>query len=151
MVIRVIGVLLLVVVVALIVAVAYRFVMFRGSGSPIVFTTSRPGAAARWQHGILRYTEDSALIIKLFSIRPAADVSLPRASIVLDVARMPSTETERELVEPDEVILPFSATDGRGHPISGSLALSNHSHAALRSWVEACSTQQIKGRRARFS
>ncbi|WP_333618231.1 DUF2550 family protein [Dietzia sp.] len=151
MVTRVLIAVVLVVVVALLVAVAYRFLMFRGSGAPIVMSTpARAGAPDRWRHGILRYTEDTAMIVKLFSLRPTSDLVLRRQSIVLDVARKPGTEGELAFVDPDEVIVPFTATDLRGRPVAGSLALSNQSHAAMRSWVEACSSQQIKGRRARF-
>lgn len=141
------------IVLALVVATAaaYRFFVFRGSGVPIVFRMcgkdSQPGP---WSHGIMRFTEESGQLVKLFSIRPRFDVELDRASIQLDAARKPQTTGELTVLDPGELIVSFDAHDRRGRKVSGDFGLDTHTHAAMRSWVEACSIQSVKRRRARF-
>ena len=141
------------IVLALLIAVAavYRFFVFRGSGMPIVFRMcGRQGQLGQWSHGIMRFTEDSGQLVKLFSIRPRFDVELDRASIHLDASRKPQTSGELAVLEPGELVVSFEADDRRGRKVSGDFGLDTQTHAAMRSWVEACSIQSVKRRRARF-
>ena len=129
----------------------YRFCVFRGSGMPIVFRLhSREGQPGVWRHGIMRFTEDSGQLVKLFSIRPRYDVELDRASINLGASRTPQTSGELTVLEPRELVVSFEADDVKGRKVSGDFGLDTQTHAAMRSWVEACSIQSVKRRRARF-
>lgn len=142
---------LIILVLIVLAAAIYRFFVFRGSGMPIVFRLKgREGQPGIWRHGIMRFTEDSGQLVKLFSIRPRYDVELDRASIHLDASRMPKSSGELAVLDPGELVVSFEADDCSGRKVSGDFGLDTQTHAAMRSWVEACSIQSVKRRRARF-
>lgn len=125
--------------------VVYRFCTLRGSGTPVVIRTSlREDITAPWGHGVMRFTETHAELFRLASLRVSRDMELRRASFELGSGRSPVTPQERAVLDPGEQIFPFTACDSRGRTIYGEFGMDTRTHAALLSWVEACSTGAVR-------
>lgn len=128
------------------VVLLYRFIAVRGTGTPVILRTGiHSGQFGPWNHGILRYTERNVRLYRLFSLRPTYDMLFDRASIELGQGRTPESAQERSVLDPGEQIIPFTAQDNKGRTIYGEFGLDTRTHAGMRSWVEACSTNAIRG------
>lgn len=138
----VLGVCLLVVAV-----LVYRCLALRGTGTPVLLRTGTDAdRIGQWNHGVLRYTERSARLYRLVSIRLSHDLLLDRASIELGQGRAPESPHEKSVLDPNEQIIPFTAQDDKGRTIYGEFGLDMPTHAGMRSWVEACSTNAVRSR-----
>lgn len=125
--------------------VAYRFFTIRGSGTPVVVKTSLlKDANVAWGHGIMRFTESHAELFRLASLRVTRDLELSRPSFELGPGRSPVTPQECAVLDPGELIVPFTACDSRGRTIYGEFGMDTRTHAALLSWIEACSIGALR-------
>ena len=125
-------------------AVLFRLVVVRGNGSAALMRSEDSG---KWRYGSLHYSSSALGYYRLLSLRPSADVIMPRALITLGGWRRPS-EDELDVLDPDEIILPVAGPDQHGHELDFDLCLGRREATALLSWVEARSTEDVRVRRS---
>ena len=125
--------------VSVVAALSYRFVAVRGHATPVL--ARRPDG--EWRYGALRYAAGEAMFYRLVSVRPGADLKIQRRTITLGERRQPSG-AELDLAEQGEIIVPIHGLDRRGGPVEMELCLDPRALTALLSWVEACSTEDVR-------
>lgn len=130
---------LLLALVSVVAALSYRFVAVRGHATPVL--ARRPDG--EWRYGAMRYAAGEAMFYRLVSIRPGADLRIQRRTITLGDRRSPSG-AELDLAEQGEIIVPMRGLDRRGGTVEMELCLDAQALTALLSWVEACSTEDVR-------
>lgn len=136
----VLGVVILLVLLPVVAAVLYRLVFIRRNSTSVL---SRRSGEDVWRYGAVRYTDAEMAFYRLLSVRFRPDVWLDRRTLELGKRRHPSG-TELDIAEEDELIVPFSGHDRRGNSIEGQLCLGPAELTGMLSWIEACSTEQIR-------
>ena len=136
----VVGIALLLALLPVVAAVVYRLVMVRGNSTPALL---RIGSDPAWRYGALRYSETEASFYRLVSLRFGPDLRIERRSVILGPRRQPTGE-ELDVAEDGEMIAPFTGRRRGGEPVEGALCLGPPALTALLSWIEACSTEQVR-------
>lgn len=141
----ILGVVILLVLAPVVAAVVYRLVFIRHNSTSVL---TRESGDKAWRYGAVRYSDTDVSFYRLFSVRFRPDVRLDRRTLTLGRRRQP-TGPELDVAEDGEVIVPFSGSDRRGRTVEGEICLGPSELTGLLSWVEACSTDQIRPRRRR--
>ena len=124
-------------------ALAYRFRAVRGHSTPLLLSHRSGRRAGVWRYGAMRYTGDEAMFYRLVSLRPGADLRIVRRTITPGERRPPSGR-ELDLAEDGEVVVPVTGATPAGEPVDVELCLVPDALTALLSWVEACSTDDVR-------
>lgn len=141
----VLGVVILLVLVPVVAAVAYRLVVVRRDATSILV---RKSGEDTWRYGAVRYSDTDIGFYRLLSLRFGADERLDRRTLELGPRRQP-TGAELDVAEEGEVIVPFKGRDRRDRPIAGEVCLGPSELTGLSAWIEACSADHIRPRRRR--
>ena len=126
-------------------AVVYRLVIVRRDSTSVLF---RRSGERSWGYGAIRYSDTDLAFYRLVSVRFTADTRLERRSLNLGPQRQP-TGDELDVAEEDESIVGFSGHDRRNRIVEGEFCLGPSELTGLRSWVEACSVEQVRPPRRR--
>lgn len=141
----VLGAIVVLVLVPVVAAVVYRLVVIRRNSTSILV---RRAGHRNWRYGAIRYSDTDLAFYRLVSVRFDADTRLDRRTLILGPERQP-TGVELDVAEVGESIVSYSGHDRRGRAVEGELCLGASELTALRAWIEACSTEQVRPRHRR--
>ncbi|WP_295624947.1 DUF2550 domain-containing protein [uncultured Corynebacterium sp.] len=110
----------------------WRFTKLRSKGTAVVIRPIPAEDGAAWRHGVMKYTDAGALVYKLRSLRPAADLKFPRNDVEILSRRDPSS-VEAGFFDSGLHVVAF-AVDGQGE---WELAVTDSGDTALVAWVES--------------
>ena len=110
----------------------WRFTKLRSKGTPVIIRPIPAGDGAAWRHGVMTYTDGMALVYKLRSLRPGADLSFPRNDVEILSRREPTT-VEAGFFDDGLHVVTFSVVD-QGE---WELAVDDSGDTALVAWVES--------------
>lgn len=128
---EVLGYIALIVAVVVLIAVVWRFTMFRNSGVQGLIRRLPADGVHGWRHGVLRYVGEYARFYKLRSLSFHHDLSLDRRAVTFNGMRE-VTEEEREIMPTVESVLQLSGPEG-----DFEFAADRRVEMALISWVES--------------
>lgn len=123
--------LLLALVCAAMLSAAWRFFTLRSRGCPVVIRSLPNPDGRHWRHGVLIYSDRSARLYKLRSLRLDSDVVLTRLGLSID-GRRQMTAREAHVLEPDLHIVQL---DHRGK--KWEMAVDSSGDTALVAWLES--------------
>lgn len=141
----ILGVIVVLILVPVAAAVVYRLVIVRRDSTSVLF---RRSGERSWGYGAIRYSDTELAFYRLISVRFTADTRLDRRSLILGPQRQP-TGDELDVAEEGESIVSFSGHDRRDRTVEGELCLGPSELTGLRSWIEACSVEQVRPPRRR--
>lgn len=110
----------------------WRFAKLRSKGTPVIIRPIPAEDGAAWRHGVMTYSDGSALVYKLRSLRPGADLDFTRNDVVIDSRREP-TAIEAGFFDDGLHIVCFTVA-GQG---AWELAVDDSGDTALVAWVES--------------
>lgn len=128
---KILAYLLAVLVVLVVIAVLWRFAMFRNSGVQGLVRQLPADGVHGWRHGVLRYAGEEARFYKLRSLSFNYDVALDRRTVTFNGVRELSAQ-EREFMPGVESVLSLTGPEG-----DFEFAGERHAEMALISWVES--------------
>ncbi|GAC56824.1 hypothetical protein GOHSU_13_00460 [Gordonia hirsuta DSM 44140 = NBRC 16056] len=101
------------------------------------------GTDRGWRHGSVHYTEPSLVYYRLTSFRPGPTAVLSRRYLELTRRRVPEG-TEREIMDPDMVVLELRVNEPGSAPADYEIAMSPDLVTALLSWLESRAPQRAR-------
>lgn len=110
----------------------WRFTKLRSKGTPVIVRPIPADDGAAWRHGVMKYTDSGALVYKLRSLRPDADLRFPRNDVEIRSRREP-TAIERDFFDEGLHVITFSVA-GQG---DWEFAVDASGDTALVAWVES--------------
>ncbi|MFD5867355.1 DUF2550 domain-containing protein [Corynebacterium sp. NPDC060344] len=110
----------------------WRFTKLRSKGTPVIIRPIPAEDGAAWRHGVMKYSDGTALVYKLRSLRPGADLSFPRNDVEILSRREPTT-VEAGFFDDGLHVVGF-AVAGQGE---WELAVDDSGDTALVAWVES--------------
>lgn len=117
----------------------WRFTSFRSKGTPIIIRPLPAADGAAWRHGVIKYTDELINVYKLRSIRPGADVRLPRNDVEI-VSRREPTEVEAGFFDPGLHVVACTV-EGMG---DWEVAVDASGDTALVAWVESSPSRRTR-------
>ncbi|MFC3848593.1 DUF2550 domain-containing protein [Corynebacterium hansenii] len=110
----------------------WRFAKLRSKGTPVIIRPIPAQDGGAWRHGVFKYTDCTAFVYKLRSLRPGADLSFPRSDVEILSRREPTT-IEAGFFDRGLHVVVFSVA-GQGE---WELAVDDSGDTALVAWVES--------------
>lgn len=110
----------------------WRFAKLRSKGTPVIIRPIPAQDGAAWRHGVMKYNEGTALVYKLRSLRPGADLSFPRNDVEI-LSRREPTDVEAGFFDTELHVVVLSVT-GQGE---WELSVDDSGDTALVAWVES--------------
>ena len=118
----------------------WRFTKLRSKGTPVIIRPIPAEDGAAWRHGVMKYTDGTAFVYKLRSLRPGADLSFPRNDVEI-LSRREPTGVEAGFFDDGLHVVVFSVAD-QGE---WELAVDDSGDTALVAWVESSPSARQTG------